>query len=47
MAEDLGFGRGRCEVDMRVDLRSVPLDTRPAGERLRAAGIRGSPRRGR
>jgi ribosomal protein S18 acetylase RimI-like enzyme len=39
MAEDLGFQRGGCEVDMRVDLRSVPLDTGSAGERLRSAGI--------
>ena len=39
MAEDLGFRRAGCEVDMRVDLRAVPLDTALAGERLRAAGI--------
>ena len=39
MAEDLGFQRSGCEVDMRVDLRSVPPDTGSAGERLRSAGI--------
>ncbi len=39
MAEDLGFQRAGCEVDMRVDLLSVPLDTRAAEERLGRAGI--------
>ena len=39
MAEDLGYQRGGCEVDMTVDLLSVPLDTHAAEERLRSAGI--------
>jgi predicted N-acetyltransferase YhbS len=39
MAEDLGYQRGGCEVDMTVDLLTAPLDTHAAEERLRSAGI--------
>jgi mycothiol synthase len=38
-AEDLGYQRGECEVNMDVDLRAGSLDTGADTERLRAAGI--------
>ena len=39
LAEDLGYRRRGCEVNMDVDLRRVPLDTGPAEDELRCAGI--------
>jgi len=38
-AEDLGYERRECEVNMDVDLRVVSLDTRADEARLCAAGI--------
>jgi len=35
-AEDLGYRRQECEVNMDVDLLRAPLDSRDAGERLLA-----------
>jgi len=39
MAEDLGYRRTGCEVNMDIDLLTAPLDTREDEERLRAAGF--------
>jgi mycothiol synthase len=38
-AEDLGYRRQECEVNMDVDLLRAPLDTGDAEERLRSHGI--------
>lgn len=38
-AEDLGYRRLGCEVNMDVDLRQAPLDTEAAEDRLRSQGI--------
>jgi mycothiol synthase len=37
--EDLGFTRGRCVVNMDVDLVNAPLETATQESRLRSAGI--------
>jgi mycothiol synthase len=39
LAEDSGYQRQGCEVNMDVDLLSAPLDTRAAEERLASEGI--------
>jgi GNAT superfamily N-acetyltransferase len=39
LAEDSGYQRQGCEVNMDVDLLSAPLDTRAAEERLASGGI--------
>jgi len=39
LAEDSGYQRQGCEVNMDVDLLSAPLDTRAAEHRLASAGI--------
>jgi mycothiol synthase len=39
LAEDLGYRRGECEVNMDVDLQQAALDTAMDEERLRALGI--------
>lgn len=39
LAEDLGYRRGSCEVNMDVDLTAAPLDTTADTARLRARGI--------
>lgn len=39
LAEDLGYRRTGCEVNMDVDIRHAPLGTQPAEDRLRAQGI--------
>jgi mycothiol synthase len=39
LAEDLGYRRGECEVNMDVDLRHAPLDTTADEARLRTLGI--------
>lgn len=38
-AEDLGYRRQECEVNMDVDLSRMPLDTAAAEHRLRSKGI--------
>lgn len=38
-AEDLGYRRQGCEVNMNVDLLRAPLDTEAAEDRLRSDGI--------
>lgn len=38
-AEDLGYRRGSCEVNMDVDLESAPLDTQADTERLQREGV--------
>ena len=39
LAEDSGYQRQGCEVNMDVDLLSAPLDTRAAEDRLASQGI--------
>jgi mycothiol synthase len=39
LAEDLGYRRGSCEVNMDIDLSTAPLDTAADAARLRAQGI--------
>jgi mycothiol synthase len=39
LAEDLGYQRCGCEVNMDVELRGADLDTGSAAARLRSAGI--------
>ena len=39
LAEDSGYQRQGCEVNMDVDLLSAPLDTRAAEDRLASEGI--------
>jgi mycothiol synthase len=39
LAEELGYHRTACEVDMEVDLLTAPLETAADEERLRSAGI--------
>ncbi len=38
-AEDLGYRRQECEVNMDVDLRRAPLDTAAAERQLRSQGV--------
>jgi GNAT superfamily N-acetyltransferase len=39
LAEDLGYRRGRCEVNMAVDLERAPLDTDGDADRIRSEGV--------
>lgn len=40
LAEDTGYQRQGCEINMDVDLPSAPLETRAAEDRLASAGIK-------